>query len=151
MWIVYGFNPLYMMHYNTSLCVFDVAIPAGICPMPFTLLGISVYCLYFGLYQTVPIYVSIIVSYLLICGSGLFRKMADRGEALAQARADMLAQEKKQEDGSESVPNKVPANTQVNSNPLNSAYDETEKYKKVVRPVAPRASEAGDNVLVSDV
>mgnify|MGYP003388184999 CR=1 FL=1 len=54
--------------------------------MPFTLLGIAVYTFYFGIYQTVPIYIACITSYCVICGSGLFRILANRGNDAAAAR-----------------------------------------------------------------
>jgi len=72
---------------------FMAAVPAGICPMPFTLLGIAVYCFYFGIYQTVPIFIAVITSYTVVCGSGLFRVLADRGNAAAEERKSKLAGE----------------------------------------------------------
>ena len=83
---------LYYTSLPTGLCVscFMAAVPAGICPMPFSLLGIAVYCFYFGIYQTVPIFVSIITSYTVICGSGLFGVLAERGnEAALQRKSDI--------------------------------------------------------------
>ena len=61
--------------------------------MPFTLLGIAVYCFYFGIYQTVPIYISIITSYTVVCGSGIFRRLADKGNAAAVARESELKEQ----------------------------------------------------------
>jgi len=65
-----------------GLCVgcFLAGVPAGICPMPFTLVGIPIYILYFGLYQTIPIFICVITSYTVVCGSGLFKTLADRGK-----------------------------------------------------------------------
>lgn len=86
---------LYYPNQPIGLCVgcFLGAVPAGICPMPFTMLGIAVYSFYFGLYQTVPIYVAIITSYMVVCGSGLFRKLADRGDEAALLRKQELEEE----------------------------------------------------------
>jgi H+/Cl- antiporter ClcA len=79
---------LYYPSLPVGFCVscFMAAVPAGICPMPFTLLGIAVYCFYFGIYQTVPIFISIITSYTVICGSGLFGILAHRGNEAAELR-----------------------------------------------------------------
>lgn len=76
---------LFYTNIPTGMCIgcFMAAVPAGICPMPFTLLGISVYCFFFGIYQTVPIYISVVASYTIVCGSGIFRKLALRGRANA--------------------------------------------------------------------
>lgn len=65
-----------------GLCVscFLAGVPAGICPMPFTLIGIPIYVMYFGLYQTVPIFICVITSYTVVCGSGIFKALVDRGE-----------------------------------------------------------------------
>ena len=114
-----------------------IAVPAAICPMPFTLLGIVVYCFYFGLYQTVPIYVSIVTSYLIVCGSGLFRKLADRGDALAAERKAQLEKQQAAQKQADIVANPMKAPLVEEDEP------ELLNYKKTVRPVAPRASEAG--------
>lgn len=65
-----------------GLCLgcFLAGVPAGICPMPFTLIGIPIYLLYFGVYQTIPIFICAITSYTVVCGSGLFKLLADRGK-----------------------------------------------------------------------
>jgi len=57
-----------------GMCVacFIAAVPSGICPMPFTLACLSIFTLFNGLYQTVPIYIACLVSYLVVCGSGVF-------------------------------------------------------------------------------
>ena len=52
--------------------------------MPFTLIGIPIYILYFGLYQTIPIFICVVTSYTVVCGSGLFKALADRGKANAE-------------------------------------------------------------------
>jgi H+/Cl- antiporter ClcA len=58
---------------------FMAALPASICPMPMTLCGIAIYSFFFGLYQTVPIFIATIVSYTLIVGTGLFTELQKRG------------------------------------------------------------------------
>ena len=47
--------------------------------MPFTLCGLAIFCFYIGLYQTAPIFISTIVSYTIVCGTGLFGAMQARG------------------------------------------------------------------------
>jgi H+/Cl- antiporter ClcA len=62
---------------------FMAALPASICPMPMTLCGIAIYCFFFGLYQTAPIFIAAVVSYTLIVGSGLFGELQKRGMHLS--------------------------------------------------------------------
>eukprot|EP00606_Chrysophyceae_sp_TOSAG23-5_P000118 GSChrysophyteH2.ASY1.ANO1.959.1 assembled CDS len=79
-----------------GMCVacFISAIPAGICPMPFTLAGVAIFTLYNGLYQTVPIYIATLMSYTVVCGSGVFTALQlgaiKRAEAQAAARAEAV-------------------------------------------------------------
>ena len=72
-----------------GLCVacFISAVPAGICPMPFTLACLSIFTLFNGLYQTVPIYVATLMSYLLVCGSGVFTALQLRAQQNQAAQA----------------------------------------------------------------
>jgi hypothetical protein len=69
-----------------GLCLgcFIAGLPAAVCPMPFTLAGLVIFVFFFGLYQTAPIFLTCIVSYTLVVGSGLFGAMARRGNAQAQ-------------------------------------------------------------------
>ena len=64
-----------------GMCVscFMSALPAGICPMPFTLAALAIFTQYNGLYQTVPIYIATITSYTIVCGSGIFSFLQKRG------------------------------------------------------------------------
>jgi len=66
-----------------GMCVscFLSAVPAGICPMPFTLACLAIFTQYNGLYQTIPIYMATITSYTLVCGSGIFSAMQRRAMA----------------------------------------------------------------------
>jgi H+/Cl- antiporter ClcA len=61
------------------------AVPAAFIPIPYTLCLTVIFLFYFGLYQTVPIFVSVITSYTCLCGSGLmynlFTKAAERNKA----------------------------------------------------------------------
>ena len=47
------------------------AVPAAFIPIPYTLCLTVIFLFFFGLYQTVPIFVSVITSYTILCGSGL--------------------------------------------------------------------------------
>lgn len=75
-----------------GLCVgsFIAALPASICPMPFTLACLSIFIFYFGLYQTAPIFIASITSYTLLTGSGLFNAMRRRGEGKPAAAAESV-------------------------------------------------------------
>lgn len=129
---------------------FMAAVPAGICPMPFTLLCISVFCLYFGLYQTVPLFIAVITSYLLVCGSGLFRALADRGESAAAERAKQLEEMRKAKSNVESSSQSNPLTSHsTDSTDTDPRYFQSSQYQQTKRPVAPRASETDD--LTSDV
>lgn len=64
-----------------GVCCFLAAVPSGICPMPFTLLGISCLVFFLGLQQTVPVFISCIVAYTMFTGIGIFGALQKRGEA----------------------------------------------------------------------
>lgn len=72
-----------------GLCLgtFMISIACGVVPMPFTFTGLSCFVFFFGLYQTVPIFVASIVSYSIVCGSGLFKRLAKQGQKNAAASA----------------------------------------------------------------
>jgi H+/Cl- antiporter ClcA len=76
-----------------GLCIacFMSSLPAAICPMPFTLFSIATSVFFFGLYQTVPVLVSCITSYLMLTGIGLLGALQER------ARQNQQAQQGKQE------------------------------------------------------
>jgi H+/Cl- antiporter ClcA len=83
----YTFLPL-------GLCIssFMISISCGIVPMPFTFTCLSAFAFYNGLYQIVPIFISAITSYLIVCGSGLFKKLSSRAQEQKNA-ADALDRE----------------------------------------------------------
>lgn len=70
------------------------AVPAAFIPIPYTLCLTVIFLFYFGLYQTVPIFVSVITSYTCLCGSGLmyslFTKAAERNKAAETAIDDAI-------------------------------------------------------------
>lgn len=58
-----------------SVGCFMFALPCAIVPLPFTFTALCCFLFYFGLYETVPVFVSILTSYLLLCGSGIFQRL----------------------------------------------------------------------------
>ncbi len=79
-----------------GLCIgcFLAGVPAGICPMPFTLCCLSIFLFFFGLYQTAPILIATITSYTVVCGSGLFSALQSRAR---QQEADARAADDKKD------------------------------------------------------
>ncbi len=71
----YDYVPL-----GLSVSCFMTALPAAICPMPFTLFGIATSIFFIGLYQTVPVFVSGITSYLMLTGIGLLGAIQARAK-----------------------------------------------------------------------
>jgi hypothetical protein len=65
-----------------GLCLgtFMISIACGIVPMPFTFSGLAIFVFFFGLYQTVPIFVASFTSYMIVCGSGLFKRLAKNAQ-----------------------------------------------------------------------
>ena len=61
-----------------TMSCFLAAVPSGICPMPFTMLGIACFIFFLGLQQTVPIFISCITSYTLFTGLGIFGALAPK-------------------------------------------------------------------------
>lgn len=62
------------------LAAFMISVPCGIVPMPFSFTCLAVFMFYFGIYQTVPIFVASFTSYLIICGSGLMERLAKNAQ-----------------------------------------------------------------------
>lgn len=46
--------------------------------MPYTLTLLSTIVFFFGTYQTIPVFISVITAYVIICGSGLMKKLSLR-------------------------------------------------------------------------
>ena len=93
---------------------FMFAIPCGIVPLPFTFTVLGCFIFFFGLYETVPIFVSILVSYLLICGSGIFQRLRSgqqkkndgngtAAEIAVTAQAKAILEERKHEREEEEI------------------------------------------------
>lgn len=77
-----------------ALGCFLSGLPASICPMPFTLSALPIFVYYFGLYQTAPVFLSSIVSYTIVCGSGLFGSLVKRGQEQQRKANEALEKEK---------------------------------------------------------
>jgi H+/Cl- antiporter ClcA len=78
----------YYPYVPQGLCfgAFMVALPCGVVPMPFTFTALSVFVFYFGLYQVAPIFIATITAYLLVSGSGLFKKLILQAQKNNQAQ-----------------------------------------------------------------
>ena len=61
-----------------SLACFIAAVPGALCPMPFTMLGISCFIFFLGLQQTIPVFIASVVAYLCFTGIGVLGAMQDR-------------------------------------------------------------------------
>ena len=74
-----------------GLCVscFLAAVPGGICPMPYTLACLAIFMLSCGLYQTVPVFISTITAYSVVCGSGIFTALQRRALKKAETSTQM--------------------------------------------------------------
>jgi H+/Cl- antiporter ClcA len=72
---------------------FLAAVPSGICPMPFTMLGIPTFIFFLGLQQTVPVFISCIVAYTMFTGIGIFGALAPKPEPDAHQKTEGNAQQ----------------------------------------------------------
>mmetsp|Transcript_8625 Transcript_8625/g.12872 ORF Transcript_8625/g.12872 Transcript_8625/m.12872 type:complete len:390 (-) Transcript_8625:250-1419(-) len=77
-----------------SVACFLAAMPSGICPMPFTLLGIACFMFFLGLQQTVPVFIACVTAYLMFTGIGVMGILQDR--AKKSERKKKKAKAKKQ-------------------------------------------------------
>jgi H+/Cl- antiporter ClcA len=78
------------------MCIacFLAAVPAAICPMPYTLLGISCFMFFLGLQQTVPVFISCVVAYLMFTGIGIMGALQSRAQAQDKKRKERLNKKK---------------------------------------------------------
>jgi len=53
--------------------VFMVGLPSGIVPMPLTFVSLACFLLFFGYYQTVPVFVACVTSFSIVSSSGLVK------------------------------------------------------------------------------
>lgn len=86
----YDYLPLGM-----TVGCFLASMPSAICPMPFTLVGISCFLMFFGLQQTVPIFISCITAYLMFVGIGLWGALQARAQEANEANQQKKKGKKK--------------------------------------------------------
>jgi H+/Cl- antiporter ClcA len=116
---------------------FMFALPCGIVPLPFTFTALGCFLFFFGLYETVPIFVSILVSYLLVCGTGIFQR---------------LRSGKKQEGGDDAKPSAAASASErhAKAEKQERQRDREEEEEYVVNQYATRAARVkGDHSLES--
>lgn len=86
-----------------TVSCFLAGVPSGICPMPFTLLGIACLVFFLGLQQTVPVFITCIVAYTLFTGIGIFGAMTNRNNDENKPAAGEVSMKKKFDEDMESV------------------------------------------------
>ena len=77
-----------------SLACFIAAVPGALCPMPFTMLGISCFIFFLGLQQTIPVFIASIVAYLCFTGIGVMGAMQERAQKNKKSGSDDFGDEK---------------------------------------------------------
>lgn len=82
-----------------GMCVtcFLAAVPASICPMPFTLVCLSCFLFFLGLQQTIPVFISCITAYLLFTGMGIMGALQARAQEQDKLRKERLRKQKEKE------------------------------------------------------
>lgn len=87
---------LYFEELDPIFCVtcFMNAIPMTIVPMPFTFTCLIIFLFFLGYYQGIPVFIAGITAYTILCGSGLFKKIAMTAQE--QQRRDELAKQQKE-------------------------------------------------------
>lgn len=102
--------------YGLLIACFMAGIPAGICPMPSTLIALVTVIFFFGLGQIAPIFISVLTSYMIVCGSGLFAAIAERQQAREKAAADAeAAQARMSDSGKRTAPDMISIGAQTKS------------------------------------
>ena len=66
------------------------AVPAAFIPIPYTLCLTVIFLFFFGVYQTVPIFVAVITSYTCLCGSGLMYTLFINADARNKANEAII-------------------------------------------------------------
>jgi H+/Cl- antiporter ClcA len=61
-----------------SISCFLAAVPSALCPIPFTMMGVSCYIFFLGLQQTIPVFISCIVAYMCLTGIGVLGALQER-------------------------------------------------------------------------
>jgi len=61
--------------------------------MPYTLTLLSTIIFFFGTYQTIPVFVSVITAYTIICGSGLMKMISLKQREKEEKKKLLLEQQ----------------------------------------------------------
>lgn len=70
----------YYSYVPEGLCIgtFMVSLACGVVPLPFTFSCLSIFLFYFGVEQTVPIFLSCFICYWIVSGTGLLKALVSR-------------------------------------------------------------------------
>lgn len=63
-----------------ALGCFLSGLPCSLVPMPFTFSLLMIFIFHFGLYQTVPIFITTVVSYSIVVGTGIYNALIKKGD-----------------------------------------------------------------------
>ena len=61
-----------------AVSCFLAAVPSAICPIPYTMMGVSCFVFFLGLQQTVPVFISCVVAYMCLTGIGVLGALQER-------------------------------------------------------------------------
>jgi H+/Cl- antiporter ClcA len=78
-----------------AVACFMAAVPSALCPIPFTMLGVSCYVFFLGLQQTIPVFISCIVAYICLTGIGVLGALQERANKNQQKSYDNSFEEEK--------------------------------------------------------
>jgi len=84
----------YKMHNEVPLglfvSVFMVGLPSGIVPMPLTFVSLACFLLFFGFYQTVPVFVACVTSFSIVSSSGLMKSLAIQAQRREKEQQEVI-------------------------------------------------------------
>jgi len=61
-----------------AVSCFLAAVPSAVCPIPYTMMGVSCFVFFLGLQQTVPVFISCVVAYMCLTGIGVLGALQER-------------------------------------------------------------------------
>lgn len=77
-----------------AVACFLAAVPSALCPIPYTMMGVSCFVFFLGLQQTVPVFISCIVAYMCLTGIGVLGALQDRANKQQQGERSVCDDEK---------------------------------------------------------
>ena len=84
----------YKMHNEVPLGLFVsaflVGLPSGIVPMPLTFVSLACFLLFFGYYQTVPVFVACVTSFSIVSSSGLMKGLVMQAQKREKAQKEAI-------------------------------------------------------------